>query len=282
MARCTVAAAAGQPVSRRAPPALDDALDAARRSRTGANVPRMRTEAISYDVRGVTYIGYLALPDGDGPRAGVLIAHEGTGLGPQVKERAHQLAQLGYVAFAVDYIGGGEVLTELTAMSARLAELRETDVVRELARAGLAILAGRPEVDPTRIAAIGYCFGGAFVLELARSGADVACTVGFHASLKTRDPDAARNITGKILACTGADDPLVGADERAAFEQEMRAARVDWRHEIYGNAVHGFANPLADRLGNPAVKYHEPSHRRSWRSMLALFEETIGGPSPAR
>jgi len=242
----------------------------------------MRTEAIPYDVRGVTYVGYLALPEGDGTHAGVLIGHEGTGLGPQVKERAHQLAQLGYVAFAADYVGGGEVLPDLASMSAKLGTLRDPDVLRELARAGLAVLAKRPEVDPTRVAAIGYCFGGAFVLELARDGADVACTVGFHASLKTRNPDDASNIKGKVLVCTGADDPIVTAEERAAFEQEMRAARVDWRHEIYGNAVHGFANPLADSLGNPAVKYHEPSHRRSWRSMLALFEETIGGPSAVR
>ncbi len=239
----------------------------------------MRTEAISYDVGGVTYVGYLALPDGDGTRAGVLIAHEGNGLGPQVKVRAHQLAELGYVAFAVDYIGGGEVLADMPSMIAKLGTLRaDPDAVRTLAKAGLAVLAARPEVDASRIAAIGYCFGGTFAFELARSGADLKATVGFHAGLKTRDPNDAVNIKGKILACTGANDPIVPPEERAAFEQEMRDAKVDWRHEIYGNAVHGFANPHADALGNPAVSYHEPSHRRSWASMLALFAETIGGP----
>lgn len=240
----------------------------------------MRTEAIPYDIAGSHYIGYLAVPDGDGTRPGVLIAHEGNGLGPQVKVRAHQLAELGYVAFAVDYVGGGEVLSDMPSMMKKLGALRaDIDHVRVLAKAGLAILAARPEVDPSRIAAIGYCFGGTFVLELARSGADVQATVGFHAGLKTRDPGDARNIKGKILACTGADDPLVPAEDRAAFEQEMRAAKVDWRHEIYGGAVHGFANPYAGALGNPAVAYHEPSHRRSWASMLGLFSETIGAPN---
>lgn len=242
----------------------------------------MRTDTIAYAVAGTTYVGYLALPDATTtPCAGVLIAHEGPGLGPQVKARAHQLAELGYVAFAVDYIGGGEVLSDMPSMMKRLGALRaDLDHVRALAAAGLAILAARPEVDASRIAAIGYCFGGTFVFELARSGADVQATVGFHAGLKTRDPADARRIKGKILACTGADDPLVPAEERAAFEQELRAAKVDWRHEIYGGAVHGFANPDASRMGNPAVAYHEPSHRRSWASMLALFGETIGAPPP--
>jgi dienelactone hydrolase len=240
-------------------------------------VATVKTESISYDVAGTTYVGYLALPGGDERRAGVLICHEGNGLGPQVKERADQLARLGYVAFAVDYIGGGQVLADLPSMMAKLGALRgEPDRVRALGRAGLAVLAGRAEVDPAKIGAIGYCFGGTFALELARDGAALACVVAFHAGLATRRPQDAQNITGKILACIGADDPLVLPEERLAFEQEMRATKVDWRLEVYGNAVHGFANPLAGRLNIPAVQYHEPTHRRSWRSMLDLFAETIG------
>lgn len=248
----------------------------------------MRTEALSYDVAGTTYVGYLAVPaaaDDGTRRAGVLIAHEGNGLGPQVKERAHQLAELGYVAFAVDYIGGGQVLPDMASMMQRLGALRaDIGHVRELARAGLAVLAARPEVDAQRLGAIGYCFGGTFALELARSGADIKATVAFHAGLTTPHSAAANAITGVVLACTGADDPLVPPADRAAFEQEMREAKVDWRHEIYGGAVHGFANPLADKLGNPAVRYHAAAHRRSWASMLATFGETIaiGAPSSSR
>lgn len=235
----------------------------------------MHTESISYDVAGTTYIGYLARTTANG--AGVLIAHEGNGLGPQVKARAHQLAELGYTAFAVDYVGGGQVLPDMQAMMAKLGQLRGNPAhVRALARAGLAQLVAQPDVDASRIAAIGYCFGGTFALELARDGADLAATVAFHAGLRTANNDDARNIKGKVLACIGADDPLVPADERLAFETEMRAAKIDWELEVYGNAVHGFANPNAGHLGNPAVQYHEPTHRRSWQSMLRLFGETIG------
>jgi len=233
----------------------------------------VKTESISYDVAGVTYVGYLAVPERADKRPGVLICHEGGGLGPQVKDRAHQLAELGYVAFAVDYIGGGEVLADMASMMAKLGTLRAApDHVRALGRAGLAVLTARPEVDATKIAAIGYCFGGTFALELARDGAALACTVVFHAGLATQRPGAIR---GKVLACIGADDPLVPPDERRAFEDEMRAIKADWRLYIYGGAVHGFANPLAGRLNNPAVAYHEPTHRRSWRDMLDLFDETF-------
>lgn len=237
----------------------------------------MHTESIGYDVAGAHYIGYLAFdPARTGPRPGVLVCHEGNGLGPQVKERVHRLAGLGYVAFAVDYVGNGEVLKDLPTMMQRLGVLRgNLPLVRELAQAGLAILAARPEVDPARIAATGYCFGGTFALELARSGAPLACVVGFHSGLETARPEDAKNITGKILVCIGADDPLIPPAQRLAFEEEMRAARVDWRLNLYGGAVHGFANPHANALGNPAVGYDEKADQRSWRAMLDLFEETL-------
>ena len=237
----------------------------------------MHTESISYEVAGTTYVGYLAVdPSNSERRPGVLICHEGNGLGPQVKDRAHRLAELGYVAFAVDYIGGGEVLTDMAAMMAKLGGLRGApDHVRALGRAGLDVLLARPEVDPARVAATGYCFGGTFALELARSGAPLACVCGFHCGLETQRPDDARNIKGKILVCIGADDPIVPPAQRLAFEVEMRAANVDWRLHLHGGAVHGFANPLAGRMNNPAVQYHEPTHRRSWRAMLDLFDEVF-------
>ncbi len=237
----------------------------------------MHTESIGYDVAGTHYLGYLAFdPARTGRRPGILVCHEGNGLGPQVKERAHRLAALGYVAFAVDYVGNGEVLKDLPTMMQRLGVLRgNLPLVRELAHAGLAILAARPEVDPARIAATGYCFGGTFALELARSGAPLACVVGFHSGLETARPEDAKNITGKILVCIGADDPLIPPAQRLAFEEEMRAARVDWRMNLYGGAVHGFANPHANALGNPAVAHDEKADRRSWRAMVDLFEETF-------
>ena len=237
----------------------------------------MHTEAISYDVAGTTYIGYLAQPDrGAGTGAGVLICHEGNGLGPQVKDRAHQLAELGYIAFAVDYIGGGQVIPDLPTMMAKLGALRGDPAgVRRLGRAGLAVLTGRPGVDASRVAAIGYCFGGTFALELARDGAELAAVVAFHAGLGTANPDDAKQIRGKVLACIGADDPLIPPAQRLAFEAEMRAAKVDWRLHLHGNAVHGFANPHAGALGISAVQYHELTDKRSWRAMRDLFDETF-------
>lgn len=237
----------------------------------------MHTEAVPYDVGGQRYVGCLALdPAQSGRRPGVLVCHEGNGLHDEVKRRCERLAQLGYVAFAVDYVGDGTVLAEMSDMMAFLGKLRpDVDRVRTLARGGLDVLLARPEVDPARVAATGYCFGGTFALELARAGAALACVVGFHSGLATSRPDDARNITGKVLVCIGADDPLILPDERLAFEREMRAAGVDWRLYLFGNAVHGFANPDADRRGVAALGYHRPTDERSWRAMRDLFEETF-------
>jgi dienelactone hydrolase len=237
----------------------------------------MHTQSIPYIVAGARYVGYLAFDDmTPGPRPGILICHEGNGLHDAVKDRAHRLAERGYVAFAVDYVGDGRVMTDMAEMMAKLAALRgDIDHVRALGRAGLEQLVSRPECDRRRVAATGYCFGGTFALELARSGADLACVVGFHSGLATPRPEDARNIKGKILVCIGADDPLIPPEQRLAFENEMRAAKVDWRMNLYGNAVHGFANPSAGRMNNPALAYHELTDRRSWRAMCDLFDETF-------
>ncbi|WP_394830012.1 dienelactone hydrolase family protein [Pendulispora rubella] len=240
----------------------------------------MHTESIEYEADGARRVGYLAVDRAPGGRRpGVLIAHEANGVSEVVKERARKLAELGYVAFAMDYVGDGVVLEGFEKTAALLAKYREApERIRAIGRASLDVLRAQPECDADKIAAIGYCYGGAAVLELARDGADLACIVGFHAQLSTKDPEDAHRIKGKVLACIGADDPWVPADQRLAFEQEMRAAKVDWRLHVYGGAVHGFANPNADRLNNPAVAYHRPSHERSWRAMIDLFDETFGRP----
>lgn len=238
----------------------------------------MHTESIRYTVAGTEYIGYLATDrTTTARRPGILVCHEGNGLGPQVKDRVHRLAELGYVAFAVDYIGGGQVLGDMPTMMAALGKLRaDIDHVRALAQAGLEVLLAQPDVDPAKVAATGYCFGGTFALELARSGAPLAAVCGFHSGLDTPRPADAKNIRGTVLVCIGADDPLIPPAQRLAFEEEMRAAKVDWRMHLYGNAVHGFANPNAGKLGNPAVNYHAATDQRSWRAMRDLFDETFG------
>jgi dienelactone hydrolase len=243
----------------------------------------MRIEDIEYDVPGTDeprMVGYLADDTERGPgRPAVLLAHEGPGLDDHVRGRARRLAEMGYVAFALDYNGGGRVLP-MADVFARIGTLREDPArVRALGSAGLGVLLAQPNVDPARVAAIGYCFGGAIALELARTGADVKAVVGFHSSLPTATIEDDQRIVGRILMCMGTDDPLVGAEDRAAFENGMRAAAVPgWTMELYGNVGHSFTNPAADALGLPGVKFDERADRRSWRSMMDLFDETIGRP----
>jgi dienelactone hydrolase len=234
------------------------------------------TREIVYQADGRRMIGTLALPDGSDHRAAVLIAHEGPGLDQHAKDQAERLAGLGYVAFALDYNGEGRMITDRDAMMARLGELAgNPERVRQLGAAGLQILLDEPRTLSSKVAAIGYCFGGTLVLELARMGADLQAVVGFHAGLSTTRPEDARNIRAKVLVCIGAEDPIVPADQRRDFEAEMRAGGVDWQMHLYGGAEHSFTHPRADLVGIPGIKYHEPSDRRSWTAMLNLFDEVL-------
>jgi len=236
----------------------------------------VRTQSIEYTADGRDLIGHLAVDDStDGPRPAVLVCHEGPGLDDHARSRAERLASMGYVAFALDYHGGGKPM-ERDEMYARLGELIPDAMrTRALGRAGLDILLAQPEADRRRVAAIGYCFGGTMAIELARSGADLRAVVGFHAGLGTSRPEDAANIKASVLACIGADDPLVPEDQRRAFEAEMRAAGVDWRLYLFGGAVHSFTNERADLIGMDGIRYHRPTDERSWRAMVDLFEEKL-------
>lgn len=232
---------------------------------------------IEYPADGSTMIGRLALPDGETTRPAVLIAHEGPGLDDYQRNRAQRFAERGYVAFALDYHGGGRPLDDRDQMMARLQMLWEDpERIRSLARSGLDVLLTEPRADPAKVAAIGYCFGGAFVLELARGGADIKAVIGFHPRLATMRPQDARNISGRVLVCVGTEDPLISVEERAAFEEEMRAGGVDWRMNLYGGAEHSFTHPGADFADLPGITYHQPSDERSWRAMLDLLDESLG------
>ncbi len=236
----------------------------------------METREIAYDADGLAAIGYLALPDGDDPRAGVLVCHEGPGMDDHAKSRARRLAdELGYVAFALDYIGGG-TRVDMSELGGKLGPLMADPLkTRRVGQAGLDILTAQPRVDTTRLAAIGYCFGGTMALELARGGAPFAAVVGFHSGLGTARPDDAKNITGRVLVCIGAEDPIIPPEQRFDFEKEMRAGSVDWRMNLYGGAAHSFTNPGASAMGMPGIEYHEPTDRRSWDAMLDLFAEVL-------
>ena len=235
----------------------------------------MHVEDIAYDFEGRQMIGHLAYDDSkQGRRPTVLLSHEGPGLDEHVKGRAEWLAGMGYAAFALDYHGGG-VPVPIDEMFERLGPLMsDPQLTRRLGQAGLDVLLAQPVADPDRLAAIGYCFGGAMSLELGRGGVDVKAIVGFHPGLSL-SPDSG-NISGSVLMCLGTDDPFVPTETRVAFEQEMKDAGVtDWNIELYGGVGHSFTNPMADQAGMPGVAYHEASDRRSWASMLRLFDETI-------
>jgi dienelactone hydrolase len=199
------------------------------------------------------------------------------GLNDYAKQRARQLAESGYVALAVDMYGGGKIAgdtAEAQALSGALKQDRPE--LRRRIRAAMDALKKDPRVNTNLVAAIGYCFGGTTVLELARSGADLRCVVSFHGALDTPLPAAPGGLRASVLVCHGADDPFVPAKEVEAFEQEMRAARADWQLVVYGGAVHSFTNPGAGDDPAKGAAYNEPAERRSWQAMRTFLREKLG------
>jgi dienelactone hydrolase len=242
----------------------------------------MNTETLSYEADGLHMISHLYDEGGAGPRPGVLVFPEAFGLGEHARSRAERLAGLGYVALACDLHGEGRVLSDLNETMALIEPLRgDPSRTRARASAALDALKGRAEVDASRIAAIGFCFGGTMALELARGGADIVGVVGFHSGLATARPEDAKNIRGKILVCIGADDPGIPLEQRTAFEKEMREGQVDWQMNLYGGVVHSFTNPAADSRGMPQMaRYDAKADARSWAEMRDFFDE-IFRSSPA-
>jgi dienelactone hydrolase len=242
---------------------------------------------LEYEADGARMIGTYCVDEAvSGKRPGILVAHSGPGLGEQAKIVAGRLAQHGYAAFALDYHGGGVVLADMPEMMSRINSwLADPLRIRARLQAALQMLLAQPEVDGARLGAIGYCFGGTAVLELARSGAPIAATVGFHSGLKTVRPRDAAQIQGKVLVCLGAEDPLIPPPERNAFEAEMGQGGVDWQMHVYGGAQHSFTEPgieaRAAARGFSGMKYNQSADRQSWRSMLQLFEEVFGASADA-
>jgi dienelactone hydrolase len=238
----------------------------------------MQTRDIDYADAGVTLRGYLAFDEnGAGKRPGVLVFHEGLGLGDFAMTRARMLAEMGYVAFAADMFGERRQARNLQEVATLVGGLRsQPETLRARARAALATLAALPQVDSSRRAAIGFCFGGSVVLELARDGADLKAVVSFHGALATQVPAAPGKVKASVLVLTGADDPLAPPDQVKAFEDEMRNAEVrDWQVVSYGNTLHGFTNPAADGSMMRTAMYNAQADRRSWAAMRGFFDEVL-------
>lgn len=237
------------------------------------------TRAVEYSHGDTKLIGYLAYDDAaQGKRPGVLVVHEWWGLNDYAKRRARELAGLGYVAFAADIYGDGKTAATREEAGALAGRFRGGDgsLLRERTAAGLEALRTQENVDPQRLAAIGYCFGGTAVLELARAGADLDLVVSFHGGLGTKQPASKGDIKGTVLVLNGAADPMVPPEERAAFMKEMDEAGADWVFVEYSGAVHAFTNPSAGSDPSRGAAYDEKADRRSWEAMKAALAEAFG------
>lgn len=233
------------------------------------------TEKVEYKHGDAVLEGYLAYDSSiKGKRPGVLVAHEWWGNNNYSRRRAEQLAALGYIAFALDMYGNGKIAKDVAEARALAGIYRNNrKLMRARANAGLEILKKHELADTNRIAAIGYCFGGTAVLELARSGAELSGVVSFHGNLDTASPEDAKNIKAKVLVLHGGDDPSVTTEQMAAFQKEMRIAGIDWQVHIYGGAVHSFTNPDSGNDPSRGLAYNEKADKRSWEDMKLFFTE---------
>ena len=235
---------------------------------------RVKTQSIEYDHNGVTLEGFAAFPPGNGPFPGVLIVHQWKGLSDFEMGIAQRLAEQGFVAFAADVYGKGIRPSTMQQAGEQAGMYRaDRQLMRGRVQAGLDLLKGLPDVDSSMTAAIGYCFGGGCVLELARGGAVLKGVVSFHGNLDTPDPADANKINCSVLVLHGADDPHVPPEQVTAFADEMRSAGVDWQFTEYGGAVHAFTDHRLPSDPSTGAAYHEQAAKRAWQAMLSFFDE---------
>lgn len=237
---------------------------------------QLHVQAIQYHDGDTTLDGYLTYDDSiiKGKRPGILIAHQWMGVGAYEKKRAEMLAKLGYNVLCADIYGKGMRPADQKEAATMAGKYKaDRDLLRRRMTAGLDVLTKNEFTDARKVAAIGYCFGGTAVLELARSGAGIAGVVSFHGGLDSPRSDDGRNIKCKVLALHGADDPNVSAKDLAAFEDEMRKGKVDWRLIKYGGAVHAFTDWNAGNDNSKGVAYNELADNRSWEDMKQFFAE---------
>jgi len=237
----------------------------------------VQSRVIEYSQDGVELQGYMAWDDAaKGKRPGVIVVHEWWGHNAHARRAADRLASAGYVAFALDMFGKGKVTTHPDSAQAFVAEsMKDAAALPARFNTALALLRKDEHVDASRIGAIGYCFGGAVVLEMARSGADLKAVGTFHGALGTQGAAAPGKVKAKLLVMTGGSDPMIPADAVAAFEKEMKAAGASYRVITYPGAKHSFTNPAADKTGMPALAYNADADKKSWAELLKFFKKEL-------
>jgi len=233
----------------------------------------VRSAPVAYKDGADNLTGYLYWNDAvEGKRPGVLVVHEWWGLNDYAKDRAKQLAELGYVAFAADMYGGNKVTSHpAQAKEWMMATVSNLDGWRRRAEKALEKLASLAITDDSRLAAIGYCFGGATVMQLAYTGADLDVVVSFHGSLPLPNGNEAQNIKGRVLVEHGNADAFVPPERAEAFRAAMNDAGVNLVFHGYDGARHAFTNPDAGSFGIDNLKYDEAADEASWRAMLQTF-----------
>jgi dienelactone hydrolase len=238
------------------------------------------TKVVDYEHDGTKLKGFLAYDDASkDKRPGVLVFPEWWGLNDYAKNRAKQLAEMGYVAFAADLYGEGKVIDTAHPEDAlkTVTTLRQNQKVwRGRADAALKQLQGQANVDTAKLAAIGYCFGGSTALQLAYAGNDLKAVATFHAALPAPTAEEAKAIKARILVSTGADDKGIPATAVDAFKKALDAAAVKYKVESYPGVVHSFTVPDADKAGNANMKYDKAADEKSWKEMQSLFKDTLG------
>jgi dienelactone hydrolase len=238
----------------------------------------IQTKTIPYKAGDTECQGYLAWDDAiEGPRPGVLVVHEWWGLNDYARKRTEELAKLGYVAFAADIYGEGKTTTHPADAGKMAGEVRaNVEEWRMRAQAALDVLKSQPECDKEKLAAIGYCFGGATALQLAYTGADLDAVATFHGALPPAKPEEAKQIKAELQINHGADDPMIGPDAVAAFKKPLDEADVKYEFIAYPDAVHSFTVPTADEVGLPGIKYNKEADEKSWQAMQDLFQRILG------
>lgn len=234
-------------------------------------------ELIEYEHEGTQLEGFLAYDDAHkGKRPAVLISHAWGGRGAFEDDKARTLAGLGYTAFALDLYGKG-VRGSSVEENSKLIEpfMQDRALLQARMARSLETLSEQPAADGSKAAAIGFCFGGLCVLDLARVGTDIRGVVSFHGLFIPAGNTAGTKIRAKVLVLHGHEDPMVPVDQVVALEKELTEAQADWQIHVYGNTMHAFTNPQANDPGFGAV-YNVDADRRSWQSLLNFLEEVLG------